>query len=311
MPLLLLFLLCLGLLGCQPEVETVRIGSDRWPGHAPLFIADELKLPHPGALRLVEYPSSIGVVRGLRNGTLDAAVLDLSETLRLQSSDERLDLEILLIAGISNGADVLYGMPSVRRLADLQDRRLVIEDSAQAAFLLARILDEAGLQREQLQLVILPRQEHVDALRSRRADAALASTATATQLQAIGARPLFDSRAMPDEMLQVLVINRRSLDSTQRSLVRRLWYSAVERWQSDSASLAPRLQQRLGLDAQALQRALDGIVLGDARINSVRIHNGQLLRQLHHLNQYLLARDLLGQPARPQALLSACREDAC
>jgi len=47
MPRIFLLLLFLSLLACQPEVETIRIGSDRWPGHAPLFIADDLKLPQP------------------------------------------------------------------------------------------------------------------------------------------------------------------------------------------------------------------------------------------------------------------------
>lgn len=311
MPRLLLLMLCLGLLGCHPEVEAIRIGSDRWPGHAPLFIADELQLPQPGTLRLVEYPSSIGVVRGLRNGTLDAAVLSLSETLRLQSSDDRLDLEILLIAGISNGADVLYVVPPMKRLADLQGQRLGIEDSAQAAHLLVRMLDEAGLDREQLELVILPQQEHAQALLSRRVDAILGSAAAGAELEALGARRIFDSSALPNEITQVMVINRRHLNSIQRSRLKHLWYNALRLWERDSASLSPRLQLRLGLDAADLQRSLDGIVPGDARLNSIQLHNGQLLRQLQQLNEYLLAHGLLAQPARPQALLSNCRGAAC
>lgn len=310
---ILLLLLCMSLAACQPEPETIRIGSDRWPGHAPLFIADELRLPKPGAftLRLVEYPSSIGVVRGLRNGTLDAAMLSLNEALMLQSSDERLDLEILLISAISNGADVLYVVPPMKRLADLQGQRLGMQDSAQAAFFLSRILDQVGLKREQLELVILPLQEHAQALSSKRVDALISSASTGPELESLGARRIFDSSALPNEIVHVMVINRRHLSPTQRGRLKRLWYDALRIWQEDSSTLATRLQHRLGLSAASLQRTLDGIVPGDARLNSIQIHNGQLLQQMQQLNDYMLEHGLLTRPARPLALLSDCGGAEC
>ncbi|MHB0765291.1 ABC transporter substrate-binding protein [Stutzerimonas sp. NM35] len=311
MPRILLLLLFLSLLACQPEAETIRIGSDRWPGHAPLFIAGELKLSQPGTLRLVEYPSPIGVVRGLRNGTLDAAMLSLSETLLLQSSDERLDLEILLIAGISNGADVLYVVPPMKHLADLQGQRLGIEDSAQAAFLLSRVLDQTGFGREQLELVILPLREHAHALRSKRVDALISSAAMGPELEALGARRIFDSSALPNEITHVMVVNRRHLNPAQRGRLKRLWYDALRIWQDDRTTFSTHLQQRLGLSTASLQRTLDGIVPGDERINSIQLHNGQLLRQMRQLNDYMLEHGLLAHPARPLALLSDCRGVEC
>ncbi|MEE4465470.1 nitrate ABC transporter substrate-binding protein, partial [Azotobacter chroococcum] len=104
MRILLLALIPLALLACKMEPDPIRIGGNRWPGHAPLYLADELQWLEPAGLRLVEYPNASGVLRGFRNGLLDAALLTLDETLTLQSSG--LDLEILLVTDLSAGADV-------------------------------------------------------------------------------------------------------------------------------------------------------------------------------------------------------------
>ncbi|GAB3378049.1 type 2 periplasmic-binding domain-containing protein [Azotobacter armeniacus] len=109
MRILLLALISLSLLACKMEPDTVRIGSNHWLGHAPLYLADELQWTESAGLRLVEHPNASGMLRGFRNDLLDSALLPLDEALTLQSSG--LDLDISLITDLSAGANALYAHP--------------------------------------------------------------------------------------------------------------------------------------------------------------------------------------------------------
>lgn len=94
--------LILSLLGCSDQTDTLRIGANRWLGYGPLYLADDLHWMTPSGYRLVEYPHTTGVLRGYRNGLLDAALLTLDEALILQSSGQ--PVQILLVADVSAGA---------------------------------------------------------------------------------------------------------------------------------------------------------------------------------------------------------------
>ena len=114
--------LILSLLGCSDQTDTLRIGANRWLGYGPLYLADDLHWMTPSGYRLVEYPHTTGVLRGYRNGLLDAALLTLDEALILQSSGQ--PVQILLVADVSAGADVLFANAHIQQLAQLRGQRI-------------------------------------------------------------------------------------------------------------------------------------------------------------------------------------------
>lgn len=309
MRILLLALIPLTLLACKMEPDTLRIGSNRWPGHAPLYLADELQWLEPAGLRLVEYPNTSGVLRAFRNGLLDGALLTLDETLTLQSSG--LDLEILLVADLPAGADTLYARPPILRPTDLRGRRVGVESGALGAFFLSRILDRVGLQADALTVVELPVHEQVAALGENRIDALVSFASLEPALAALGARRIFDSRELPGEIVDVLVVDRRRIDAGQRKRLKSLWYEALHIWQQSPECASTQLPQRLGLGAQGLQDSLAGLVLVDADLNRQMLKDGRLLDSIERLNHYMVENRLLPHPSRPRELLASCRGYRC
>ncbi|MCW3147239.1 ABC transporter substrate-binding protein [Stutzerimonas stutzeri] len=307
----LLLLFGLALLGCQPESDEIRIGSNRWPGYAPLYLADDLRWTEPSRVRLVEYPTTTGVLRGFRNGLLDAAMLTLDEVLLLQSGSEELDLEILLVTDVSAGADVLFARAPIASLAELKGRRIGVESTALGGFFLSRLLDEAQLRLEDVTIVSLPVHEHVEAFRDRRVDAVISFASQGPTLESHGARHLFDSRQLPGEIIDVLVVDRHRVSARQRQLLKALWFDSLRAWQENRAKTDPRLQRRLGLDANALQITLNGLVMGDAALNQQWLVDGQLLRSAQRLSDYLTERQLITKPPAPQQLIAVCRGETC
>ncbi|WP_374381401.1 ABC transporter substrate-binding protein [Pseudomonas fluvialis] len=304
----LLLLCCLALLACQGEQDELRLGSNRWLGYAPFYLADDLNWLESSRIRLVEYPSATGVLRGVRNGLLDGGLLTLDEAFKLQSEGH--DLELLLVADISLGADALYARAPLRNLADLRNRRIGVENTALGAFILSRVLELAELRRDQVRIVDLPVHEHVSAMAAGRIDAVISFASQGPALQALGARRIFDSRELPYEIIDVLVVRRDRVSPARRKALQALWYDSLRIWRENPQNSEERLQRRLGLDAADLQLTREGLLLGDAALNRQWLEQGQLRDNLQQLHDYLLRIGLLRKPGNPDALLPQCREDA-
>ncbi len=307
----ILLLLFVALLGCQPESDSIRIGSNRWLGYAPIYLADDLGWTAPSGIRLVEYPNTTGVLRGFRNGMLDAAMLTLDETLLLlQDSAAELDLEIILVTNVSAGADALFARAPLTNLKDLAGQRIGVENTALGAYFLSRVLDQAGLRIDDLQVVSLPVHEQTAAFAAGDVDAVITFASEGPALESKGARRIFDSRRLPGEIVDVLVVDRQRVTREQRRRLRALWFDALRTWQDNRGETDPRLHARLGLTPMALQVTLDGLLMGDRAVNLQWFDEGQLQQSIGQLSQYLRERRLLNGP-NPVNLIARCEGRKC
>jgi len=295
----ILLLLFVALLGCQPESDSIRIGSNRWLGYAPIYLADDLGWTAPSGIRLVEYPNTTGVLRGFRNGMLDAAMLTLDETLLLQDSAAELDLEIILVTNVSAGADALFARAPLTNLKDLAGQRIGVENTALGAYFLSRVLDQAGLRIDDLQVVSLPVHEQAAAFAAGEVDAVITFASEGPALESKGARRIFDSRQLPGEIVD-----------EQRRRLRALWFDALRTWQDNRGETDPRLHARLGLTPMALQVTLDGLLMGDRAVNREWFDEGQLQQSIGQLSQYLRERRLLNG-SNPVNLIARCEGRKC
>ena len=301
--------LILSLLGCSDQTDTLRIGANRWLGYGPLYLADDLHWMTPSGYRLVEYPHTTGVLRGYRNGLLDAALLTLDEALILQSSGQ--PVQILLVADVSAGADVLFANAHIQQLAQLRGQRSGVENSALGAFFLARILDLAKLQAREISVIDMPVNEHLNALRIGQIDAAINFASASASFAPLGVHPLLDSRALPNEIIDVLVINPQRVSAQQAKRLRELWFTSQEQWFEQRQDIDPRLGRRLGLNGDELAQTLAGLQIGDRALNQQLRNDGTLLRSLNQLNDYLFSRRLQSKPADTQAMLPTCAGAPC
>ena len=301
--------LILSLLGCSDQTDTLRIGANRWLGYGPLYLADDLHWMTPSGYRLVEYPHTTGVLRGYRNGLLDAALLTLDEALILQSSGQ--PVQILLVADVSAGADVLFANAHIQQLAQLRGQRIGVENSALGAFFLSRILDLAKLQAREISVIDMPVNEHLNALRTGQIDAAINFASASASFAPLGVHPLLDSRALPNEIIDVLVINPQRVSAQQAKRLRELWFTSQEQWFEQRQDIDPRLSRRLGLNGDELAQTLAGLQIGDRALNQQLRNDGTLLRSLNQLNDYLFSRRLQSKPADTQTMLPTCAGAPC
>ena len=236
--------LLLGIAACaEPPQPPLVVGINTWVGYDPLVLARDRGLADAKQLKVVELLSSAEALRHLRNGLLDAAGLTLDEALRLV--DSGFDARIVALLDTSAGADVVVAAPRITSLQKLRGERIAVEDATVGTLMLERLLRKANLQQEDVTVVRMDATQHLTALLSERVAAAVSYAPIDGPMRALGFRPIFDSREMPGEIVDVLVVRGAVLRERPAAVDTLLaaWASGLNVMRLDpsgaAASLAP------------------------------------------------------------------------
>ena len=197
-----------GLTACQPvPPPPMKLGMNPWVGYDPLVLARDKGLLDARQVKVVELSSSSETLRHFRNGLLEGAALTLDEALRL--ADEGVDVRIVAVLSASAGADVVVARSDIRTPTQLRGQRLAVEKTTVGALMLQRLLQAGGLQSHEVDIRNMEASQHLAALRSGRVDAAVSFEPLAGAMRAEGFAGIFDSRQMPGDIVDVLVVHAR------------------------------------------------------------------------------------------------------
>lgn len=241
-----------------PPDRPLRVGANFWIGYEPLRF-----LPHPEgrpAPRIIELRSTSAVLEGLRSGTLDAAALTIDEAVRHSGPD--LPLAIVLVLDRSDGADAVLARPGA---APVPGARFGVETEGVGALVLSRFLATVGLVEADVRIVDMPASAHDVAFTSGTVDYLVTYEPHVSALEAAGATRIFDSRRLPGEVIDVLVV-RRDVLATRRSDVDALlagWPLGLDRMRRDLATGSAAVARRLDIAPGDLDRILRGIAFPD------------------------------------------------
>jgi len=242
-----------------PVLPPLTVGMNPWVGYDPLVLARDRGLTDSKQLRVVELASASETLRHLRNGLLDAATLTLDETLRLAESG--VPVRIVAVLDESTGGDAVLAAPRITSPAQLKDEFIAVEDSAVGALLLHRMLTKAGLTRTDVKVTNIEVARHLEALQSGQATAAVSYEPLAGAIEAAGFRRIFDSRELPREILDVLVVRVEVLEQRPEAVdaLLRAWYAGLDLFKRDLPSAAESLARGTDLSPAAYQAVLRGL----------------------------------------------------
>ncbi|AKJ02067.1 NitT/TauT family transport system substrate-binding protein [Archangium gephyra] len=297
----LLLLLC----ACTPTPEPrLRLGTTPWPGNEPLFLGQQLGLLPAGRVHLVEYMSSAQLMRAFRNGAIDAVTTTLEDVLSLEQLGH--EPKVVLVLDISVGADCVMARPDMESLAALKGRRIRTEESLLGMYMLTRVLEQAGLRREDVRLDISPMEPQVAAWQRGELDAVVTSEPYCQRLASVGARKLFDSSRLPGEIVDVVVVRKEFLEAWPRHVDTLLhgWFATLAWKQQHPQEATQRMAGRLGLDPQHFQEALSGVRFMDEQAQHSLLTGAQpgLRETLERMGEVLRHHQLLpGLPGRTES----------
>lgn len=295
-----------GMSGCHPPPPLLRVGCIVFPGYELIVLARELDLLPPSRVRLVEMRTNTDTLQALAAGQLEAACLTLDELLTARGNG--IDLCVVAVLDSSAGADALMARPGLKDLKSLAGQRIGTEDTASGALMLGAALQAAGLVIGDVRKVPMSLDRSVEMFRSGAVDAVVTAEPWVSLLQKQGAHVLFDSRAIPDRIVDVLAV-RADVLQTMPDAVRTLLrghFAALQHFRLQPQDAAVRLAPRLKLQPEEVAGAFQGLVLPDAVQNrQMMAEDGSLVRSARQLVRLLLDQSLLATPPSMNRWLDA------
>jgi len=269
-----IILVCLFFSSCtQPPQEPLRIASSPWPGYEPLYLARDLGYLNSEHANLFELPSSDINMESFRNHSTDLSTLTLDETLELLHDGEK--LRILAVMDISNGGDAVLAPPSIKTLADIKGKRIAIVNIPLGIYMLSRTLDSAGISRKEVKLFTMSESKQLDFYKQGKADVVITFEPVKTKLIQAGAHVIFDSRQIPNEIFDLLVVHEDVYQHRKKEIceVVKGWFKALDYMDREPKKAMLRISKRLGVTPDDIPKMLDGIVI-PTRVDNKRILGG-------------------------------------
>ncbi|MBW7471458.1 ABC transporter substrate-binding protein [Marinobacter sp. M216] len=254
-----------GISGCGRS-QPLRMGIHPWIGYEPLYLAEEFGWLSE-SVTLFKGEAAADSMAGLLSGALDGAALTLDEMLRVK--DQGGDPVVVGVTDVSAGADALIVQPSIRELPELKGKRVAAELAGVSGILLIKILERAGLSRDDIVQVDLPVNEHVDAWRRGQVDASVCYEPVASILQRQGGVRLFDSGDLPETIFDVLVVNRETAENNPRAVrdLLNAHFAGLRHLVRNLHDSVYRVASRQNTSPAAIRQALATVMLPDLAAN--------------------------------------------
>jgi NitT/TauT family transport system substrate-binding protein len=290
--LLVLVFIAAGGVGAAAWIESRRrpvvvVPVSAWPGYEYLSLAAHRGLDRGQGIRLEprRYRDSQLIVQDLAWGRLQVAQLTTVELVDLCARLPRRCPVVVLVVNASHGADQLLLAADVPNLAALKGQGVAVSPSTLGPFLVKRALERVGLRLSDVSL----RNVALGAMPAGFANGTIKAAAMYPPFSAWAqrtgkARVAFDSAAIPGQILDVLVVDRRFLAANPAVVARllRAWQAAhglarraprtAEAWLAaqQGLSLAEFVAVQRGLLYQPLQEQVALLAPGGAIEQNLR-----------------------------------------
>ena len=247
--------------GCGDDAsDPLVIGTNVWPGYEPLYLARAKGLISDKDVRLVQNLSASEVIRGMRNGVTNAAAVTLDEALLMLA--DGIDIKIILVFDSSQGGDAIIAQKSIENFQDLVGRNVGAETSALGAYVLCRAAELHKLDcHHDFKITNYEVNEHEEAFSSGKIDAVVTFDPVRKRLIEGGAKIVFDSREIPNEVLDVLVVRTEAINryGNQIDVLMKGWFKALDIIKENPIDSAELMGKREKLTASEFIDAESGI----------------------------------------------------
>ena len=239
----------------------LQVGLDLWAGYYPALLAEqlgyfreervavELSLPEDTDQLLVDFAA----------GSLDGIGVASGDTINVIEANP--DARIILFSDLSDGADMVVGLPPINIPEDLRGRAVGTNLGGFGELLVRQMLDQHGVKPSAVKVVNVDASQAVDRLLSGEIAAVHTWEPYASRARALGAKVLYTSRDADGLILDGFIFSGETLRARPTAVRRfvKAWFRAVEHWQAHPEEDNALLEKRLAVPPGAV--SMSGIRL--------------------------------------------------
>jgi NitT/TauT family transport system substrate-binding protein len=250
----------LGLASCSSYEPPLRIALIRWPPFEFLHLAQEKGyFADEGVeVRIIEFADVNDTQRAFEHDKIDGGTFSLLQVLQNRDVLTR-RLQVPMVIDFSDGADIVLARPEIADIAHLRGKRVGVTISPLDIYFLTRALELHGMSLRDVALVSLRAIDMSEALRTGKVDAVTSYPPNSVEIEAAGiARPIFDSRRIPGEIIDVLALDEAVIRERPEDVagVIRAFQRAVRYAQEQPEDAWRIMAERQRISPETFRRAL-------------------------------------------------------
>ena len=229
----MLFTLALSACHEQAATPSIKVGLGDWAGNDLLYIAKGAEYFDEDHVHLVHIPQSVNLFQALRDGSLDAAVMPISQAIAWNETG--LSLTMVLALSSSDGGHAVAFKHEITTLDNVDSLNIAAEKNSDSEFLLRRMIGERSLTLANINIMETKSHHAADALFAGRVDGAVLKGDDIKLARDRGYNILFTSADIKEEMLDVLVIKSNQITPKEAQITELVvaWRTARENYGND------------------------------------------------------------------------------
>jgi NitT/TauT family transport system substrate-binding protein len=284
---------CLGLVasGCSRTPDHVSVPVSNWPGYEYFYLAEQAGLARAQGVPLntVEFADPQAIVHAYLRGDLAIAQLTTVEAVDICARVPDRCPVVVLVLDESVGGDQVMARQGITAIEQLRGKRVGVTLSTLGPYVLSRALELEGLSLGDVQLRNITLDAMPAALASGSVDAVAVYPPYSEYVSRQGkASTVFDSRRIPGEIFDVLVVDPQTL-AQQRNLLPpllRAWQAAHDFRRRDPRRAVELMARREGLRPAEFIHAEGGLRYFSLREQRAMLQaEGPLVRALRRVRR--------------------------
>ncbi len=274
----------------------IRIGMNPWLGYEFLSLAKDLGFYKDEGVNveIIKYSDLEDVRHGYEQGQFDVMASTIIETLMAGDRTGK-PLKAFFVTDFSNGPDVLIVDKNVKTLQDLKGKKIGVESLSLGLYMLARVLDKAGLQVSDVNIVHLDQKIMLAAYQSDLVDGIISYPDTSTKFlkREKDVHILFSSADIPGEVADVLSADEAFLKERNSDVKKmlRAWDRAVDYFKKNKDKAYEMLSKKTGMSRKDLESALGGLAILKTKQQHYHINRQRALELSANLAGRILNRE--------------------
>jgi len=175
----------------------------------------------------------------------------------------------VLILDVSHGGDVILTQKELSNFKDLKGKTVGLEKNSMGIHVLSRALGVNDMQIEDINLKIVEGYEHINAFDNQKVDGIVTYEPMRTKLLKKGANEVFNSKQMPNEIIDVLIVRKAFLETHIKQVTQLIegWYKSLAFYKEHPEKSRLIFSQRLNLDTQGVKNAFNSILIPSKQEN--------------------------------------------
>ena len=269
----------------SPVTETITLGYSNWSGWWLWEIAKEEKLfaKNNVDVEMIWYDNYTDSLTDLAAGRLDGNCQTLNDT--IPRAENAVNGEVVvLVNDNSAGNDKIIVTEDINTVEDLRGKKVAVEAGVVDDFLLTLALQEAGMSRDDVEIVDLETGAAAAAFARKKVDAVGAFPPFWLEaLEREGSHELISSREFPGAIPDLLVVTQKLVDEKPeqvRALVN-TWFDILEFMEQNPERANEIITNLVGITAEELALFQSGVKLFDKKDNLLAFEKGN---DMTHLN---------------------------